>query len=308
VFKMFSKFRKTLHSFRKFSKRLLAHYPRRGSGISDSQRPLLISPLIFTLAVCGGSFLLADLAIKYKPVSLFKTKSEAPVVLKSITSNVDSNQLTLNCLIGANALVFFGFNFLPDFFHKHFATSAFSGRVYPLLTSMFAHQNLWHFLFNMFTLYSFAPIVQNYLGNEYFLSFYVTSGMVANLSSHYFHALTSRFGASIGASGAILGVLGMCSSLIPNASVLLFFVIPISMKVTPLCIVAFDLIGLTGLWSRIFGFTLDHAAHLGGLGFGLTAMSTIYSPRQVYYWKNPHISLTDKLKEGFKLKQYKRTQ
>jgi len=75
----------------------------------------------------------------------------------------------------------------------------------------------------MFTLYSFAPIVQNYLGNEYFLSFYVTSGMVANLSSHYFHALTSRFGASIGASGAILGVLGMCSSLIPNASVLLFF-------------------------------------------------------------------------------------
>jgi len=164
-----------------------------------------------------------------------------------------------------------------------------------MLLSIFGHMNVAHLVFNMVTLYSFGPVGQYYFGREYFMSFYLTAGVTGNLFSHFFSVATRHIGGGLGASGAILGLLGLSSFVIPNAEALLFFVIPLKMHYIAPGMMAFDTIGLTGLWHRLIGIPFDHAAHLGGLGFGVASVWSMFRPELMPLWKHPNIPLHVKL-------------
>jgi len=87
-----------------------------------------------------------------------------------------------------------------------------------LLTSLFLHGDFLHILGNMLYLWIFGNNIEDRLGHLRFIFFYITCGIAASLG-HVLSALSSQI-PTIGASGAISGVLGAYLILYPNAKIL----------------------------------------------------------------------------------------
>ena len=83
-----------------------------------------------------------------------------------------------------------------------------NGEFYRLFTCMFVHADILHILFNMIALYSIGPVVERYYGKSKFLLIYLVSGLLGSIFSGVFMTADSI---SIGASGAIFGLLGSIS-------------------------------------------------------------------------------------------------
>ena len=107
------------------------------------------------------------------------------------------------------------------------------GAWYTLLTCMFLHGGWMHFIGNMWVLYLFGDGVEDHMGPARYLVFYLLCGLAAGLT-HYFTNLGSPV-PTVGASGAIAGVMGAYLVLFPTARVLtlvpvlflpLFFEVP----------------------------------------------------------------------------------
>ena len=79
-----------------------------------------------------------------------------------------------------------------------------NGEYYRLLTGIFLHGSIWHLGFNCYALYSVGSQIENYLGRMKYICIYLFSGIIGSLFSMSF----SGTAASIGASGAIFGLMG----------------------------------------------------------------------------------------------------
>ena len=154
------------------------------------------------------------------------------------------------------------------------------------LTHMFMHGGFWHIFFNMYTLFFFGCVLERAIGSKKFLIFYFVTGFGAVLMHtgvQFIHAqsLLSSINAgntaalatytdllrtpTLGASGAIYGVLIGYAMLYPDSVLTLLFP-PVSMKAKwfVLIFVAIELVtGVTGTMDGI-----AHFAHLGGALFG----------------------------------------
>src|SRR5271167_1473570 len=95
--------------------------------------------------------------------------------------------------------------------------------VLPLFTSMFLHASFLHVAGNMLFLWIFGDNVEDYLGHFRYLLFYLLSGLAAGVT-HILLNANSRI-PSVGASGAIAGVMGAYFILYPRARVLTWFFI-----------------------------------------------------------------------------------
>ncbi len=93
--------------------------------------------------------------------------------------------------------------------------------ILPFFTSMFLHASFWHVAGNMLALWIFGDNVEDYLGHFNYLLFYLLSGVAAGLT----HTLVNPNSnlPSVGASGAIAGVMGAYFILYPRARVLIWF-------------------------------------------------------------------------------------
>jgi hypothetical protein len=89
----------------------------------------------------------------------------------------------------------------------------------PILTSMFLHASTWHLIFNMWFLWVFGRNVEDTLGHFPYLVFYLTCGVVAALAQTL-SDMSSQI-PTVGASGAIAGVMGGYFILYPRARVLM---------------------------------------------------------------------------------------
>jgi membrane associated rhomboid family serine protease len=135
-------------------------------------------------------------------------------------------------------------------------------RPWGLVTSMFLHGGLTHLFFNMLALFFFGPLLERRIGTKSFLAVYFGSGILAGLVQ------ITVFPASavLGASGAIFGVLGALTVLMPDLVIFLYFV-PLKMVYATILFAILDLFPmLTGTPDGI-----AHAAHLAGLAIGLAA-------------------------------------
>ncbi|HRD58289.1 MAG TPA: rhomboid family intramembrane serine protease [Ferruginibacter sp.] len=132
---------------------------------------------------------------------------------------------------------------------------------YQLVTHMFAHGGLAHILFNMFALWSFGSLLERSWGPKKFLIFYLVCGLAAGVA----HLFLSN-SAAVGASGAIMGLLGAYAYLFPNTQLIIFPIpFPVKAKWAIIGIAAIDLFG--GVYPT--GSNIAHFAHLGGLVAGL---------------------------------------
>src|SRR5215831_1820158 len=116
--------------------------------------------------------------------------------------------------------LFYIFGVVPSFYFssRYWETTGLIGGALPLLTSMFLHGGWLHFLGNMLYLWVFGDNVEDRVGHFGFLMFYFACGLAAA----FLHIFTNPASTvpTVGASGAIAGVLGAYLVLFPGARVL----------------------------------------------------------------------------------------
>ncbi|MGE3536099.1 MAG: rhomboid family intramembrane serine protease [Candidatus Tectimicrobiota bacterium] len=144
-----------------------------------------------------------------------------------------------------------------------------------LVSSVFMHGGWMHIIGNMWSLWIFGDNVEDRLGRTGFLCFYLLSGLAAGLLHMLFNP-TSRV-PTVGASGAIAGVMGAYLLLYPQATVITLVPIFIFLQTIELPAVVFlGLWFLTNLWSGIGALTAHTQAggvawwaHIGGFLVGV---------------------------------------
>jgi membrane associated rhomboid family serine protease len=184
-------------------------------------------------------------------------------------------------------------NMMYEKFALFYPTSPFFHWWQPV-THMFMHGGFWHLFFNMYTLYFFGRVLEERWGAKKFLIFYFVTGLGAALvhtgvewiQMHHWmgqvadgsmvaqaniHAL--KMTPTVGASGAIYGVLMGFAMLYPDAVLSLIFP-PVSMKAKWFVLIFGGIELLTGITG--VGGGIAHFAHLGGLIFGYFL---------IMYWK-----------------------
>jgi membrane associated rhomboid family serine protease len=141
------------------------------------------------------------------------------------------------------------------------AQFSFFQQAFSLLSFMFIHGGLWHLIGNMWFLYIFGDNVEDRLGPFRYLLFYLCCGLGSGLS-HLFLNLHSQV-PTVGASGAIAGVMGAYFILYPRARILTF--IPIIIIPYFLELPAFIFLGI---WFLIqFMSATAGSAHAGGIAW-----------------------------------------
>ena len=130
---------------------------------------------------------------------------------------------------------------------------------YTLITSMFMHAGVFHIFINMFILFMFGSILEQRIGTKRFLMLYFASGILAGIVANFIYP------AAIGASGAVMGIVGAVIYLMPNMMVLLFFFLPMPLWVAGILIALIELFGAFG----ILGGQVANVSHLIGMVTGL---------------------------------------
>jgi membrane associated rhomboid family serine protease len=160
-----------------------------------------------------------------------------------------------------------------------------AGLAAPFVTSMFLHGGWLHLLGNMWFLWIFGDNVEDALGSIRYLFFYLVCGLGAGVT-HWLLAPASAV-PTVGASGAIAGVLGAYALLFPGARVLtlvpVFFILQlIEVPAVLLLAVWFLLQLLTGAVAPLSGAGggIAWGAHVGGFLIGLLIVLLI-RPRRV---------------------------
>lgn len=141
-------------------------------------------------------------------------------------------------------------------------------RFWQPVTYMFLHGGIGHILFNMLVLWMFGVQLERLWGPAYFLRFYAVTGTGAGVATIIAGLLPFAFSeptyvaVTIGASGAIYGLLMAFALYYPNAPILMFFVFPVPAKYFVM------IIGAIAFLSVPRSAGVAHVAHLGGLIVG----------------------------------------
>jgi membrane associated rhomboid family serine protease len=192
-------------------------------------------------------------------------------------------------LIIINVLVMIMTSLNDEFMYEKFAlfypTSPFFHWWQPF-THMFMHGGFWHLFFNMYTLFIFGCVLENVWGTKKFLLFYFVTGLGAAAvhtgvewiqMQYYINDAAQGSAAAIasihqlkmiptvGASGAIYGILMGYAMLYPDSILRLIFP-PIALKAKWFVLIFAAIELFTGLSGT--GGGIAHFAHLGGLIFG----------------------------------------
>lgn len=143
-------------------------------------------------------------------------------------------------------------------------SSSVMSRPWLLVTSIFLHGSASHLIFNMFALVLFGLILEKFIGSKRFLLIFFVSGVIANIASLVYPS-------SLGASGAVYGIIGALAAIRPRMIVWTYGV-PMPMVVAALFYLALDLGGL------FFPSNIANAAHIAGLIVGVTIGMTMRDP------------------------------
>ncbi len=174
-------------------------------------------------------------------------------------------------------------------------------RPYQLLTHMFMHGGVWHILFNMYSLFIFGCVLEHVWGGKKFLLFYLVTGLGAAVIHNgvmYLEAVSLQHSLeagnimanakltqlymtpTVGASGAIYGLLLAYGMLFPNNVMQLIFP-PVALKAKYFVMIFGALELLLGITNS--GGSIAHFAHLGGMIFGYFLIVYWRKNNRMYY-------------------------
>jgi|ERR1017187_311011 membrane associated rhomboid family serine protease len=142
--------------------------------------------------------------------------------------------------------------------------------VWQLVTYMFLHGGITHVLFNMLTLWFFGAQLERDWGTRRFLKYYFYCGIAAGVCVLVVNMLLGYWGTvTLGASGAIFGVLVAFAVMYPDQPVLMYFLFPIKAKYLVMIFVAVELLLTFGPNTGV-----STIAHLGGAAFGFVYLKS----------------------------------
>ncbi|MBK7440319.1 MAG: rhomboid family intramembrane serine protease [Chitinophagales bacterium] len=218
-------------------------------------------------------------------------------------------------LLILNGLVFLATITFPDLMQKfalYFPTSP-DFQPYQIVTHMFTHADIGHIFFNMFSLWMFGSVLENFWGPKRFLTFYLITGLgaaflhmgvnayelynavgtlnpsviingdtisSATYSQSQLREIVAAFTPTVGASGAVFGIFVAYGMLFPNTLIYLYFLFPIKAKYLMIVFIAIEL---------YMGFinspddNIAHFAHLGGALFGFILVKYWSKDRRHFY-------------------------
>ena len=197
----------------------------------------------------------------------------------------------LTAIIGLNsreslAAIYYYFGLVPG--------SVLSGYVWQPFTYLFLHGGFWHLFFNMFGLWMFGMPLERDWGRRRFLRYYFLTGIGAGLFIVVVNwiGVAAGYGAglrgdsmmmpTVGASGAIYGILLAFGLLYPNTPIFIMFVLPIPAR---LFVILFGAMTFMSALNQ-GGSGISHVAHLGGMVIGLFYLrgpgGMLFGLRKVY--------------------------
>ena len=224
---------------------------------------------------------------------------------------VVKNLLIINTLFFLGTMAFSSRIDLDQYLGLHYFTSPMF-RPHQLVTYMFMHGGFTHILFNMFALWMFGNVLENVWGPKRFLIYYMVTGIGAGLiqllvlyfrissiestldpqiismvqekgydllmeGKNYADPVIGKLNllintTTIGASGAVFGILLAFGMMFPNSLIYVYFAIPVKAKYFVMIYGAIELFsGVSGAADNV-----AHFAHLGGMIFGFLLL---------LYWK-----------------------
>ncbi|HNR27411.1 MAG TPA: rhomboid family intramembrane serine protease [Bacteroidales bacterium] len=209
-------------------------------------------------------------------------------------------------IIGINALMLIltmiNREFMLENFALFFPSSQFF-KPWQVITHIFMHGNFGHLLFNMYALWMFGSILEQLWGSKKFMLYYLVTGLgaaalhmgvqwieasslVREINENGMEAMEAltRYRMlmstpTVGASGAVYGILLAYGMLFPNNELRIIF-LPIALKAKYFVIIfaVIELIlGITG------GGNIAHFAHLGGMIFGFILVRYWKKKNRLYY-------------------------
>jgi rhomboid protease GluP len=192
--------------------------------------------------------------------------SRAPLTLALLVTIgvVFLGELAIRSPAGESFLLYYG---------ASSAETVLAGQYWRLLTATFLHAGWMHLLFNGWALFQLGSLVETLFGSKRFAAIYFASGLGGSVVSVAWDLISGRDVPSVGASGAIFGLLGA----------LIAFLARHRDRLTP---PARSLLGQLLFWAAlniVFGFTMpmiDNAGHLGGMAVGLVCGAMIRVPRR----------------------------
>lgn len=207
-------------------------------------------------------------------------------------------------LIMANVIVYIITMISGNFMYEHFSLFYFKSpffKPFQLVTHMFMHGGFAHILFNMYALFIFGSVLERVWGSQKFLFYYFVTGIGAALIHLGVMALQLRgymadlnagdllaraqiqdilVTPTVGASGAIYGLLLAYGMLFPNNIMQLIFP-PVALKAKWFVLIYGAIELLLGLSGR--GGDIAHFAHLGGMIFGYFLILYWKKNNRMYY-------------------------
>ncbi|MHA2406784.1 MAG: rhomboid family intramembrane serine protease [Candidatus Ranarchaeia archaeon] len=205
--------------------------------------------------------------------------------------NIRSRSWVRDLLIGLNVLFFLGEIIAYNEFLFWFAmwpSDILNGQfLWTLVTSTFLHGDFWHIFFNMWGLYVFGNDVEHYFGSWMFLGIYLFWGVFANLFYVFSTLYLTPWALSIptlGASGALFGVMASYAILYPRRQLtvfLLFFPLRMGARTFILFYAVIQFVYLfLAPFSNMSGGGIAYAAHVGGFIIGW--ITTVIVKRRRY--------------------------
>jgi rhomboid protease GluP len=150
----------------------------------------------------------------------------------------------------------------------NYAPLTWGGQPWRLVSSMFLHGGILHLAFNMWALWSIGRFLERLVGNWGLLLLYFVSGMTGSITSLWWNGDA----VSVGASGAIFGMVGALVAFVWNRTETLPLVDIVAMRGSLVTFVGYNL-----LFGAAIG-GVDQAAHLGGLLGGLACGFLLSQP------------------------------
>jgi len=170
---------------------------------------------------------------------------------------------------------------------------AFNFQIWQIFTYQFMHGGFSHLFFNMFMLWMFGMEIENQMGSKKFLFYYLLTGVGAAIFQLFLAPIFSAgLAPTIGASGAVFGVMIAFAMFYPDRLIFLYFLIPVKAKylIAFLVLIEFMAVGNMSI--------IAHLAHVGG---AVTGFIFIIMDRKNHYNID---ALFDKIKmpSGFSAK------
>lgn len=269
-------------------------------------------PFMFTLAFTSISFMMAVI-LQYERIRLYAYKSlknpeiwfnyqndkhsstprEKQITKKNLHSwwnSLSSGERVFLPICIVNILVFTAWrvpSLLPIMVKKFCSNPASSSPCWPMFLSTFSHYSPLHLFANMYVLHSFSAVAMSTLSPEEFIALYFSSGVIASFCSYLVKASTGKSGLTLGASGAIMGIIGFVCLKYPETKLSIIFLpwVQFSALSAIKAMMALDMTGILMGW-RVF----DHGAHVGGglagIFWSLVGHSEIWQKRESFlkYW------------------------